>query len=86
MKIVRFYTDLLIAGQTRFNERSSALLQALVARSRREREKTKEIEEKISRCEENIVLLMAKLMDLQTKLEERKARASAGTGQPLEKE
>jgi hypothetical protein len=86
MKVIRFYTDLLTAGQTRFNEHSSALFQALVARSRKERERAKQIEEKISRCEENIVLLMAKLKDLQAKLEEQKARASAGASHPIEKE
>ncbi len=86
MKMIRFYTGLLVAKQTRFNELSSSLLQALVIRSRREREKQKEIEEKISRCEEHLVLLMARLRDLQAKGEQSKHLGSASGGQPAEKE
>jgi len=84
MKMIRFYTQLITPKQTRFNEHSAALLEALIARSRRNREELRAIAERIGRLEENIVLLRAALKDLKAGLETRKDRA-AGAG-PSEKE
>ncbi len=63
------YNDLFLDKQIRFNRQSVDLYQALLLRTRHNKERMKQIQEQISACEESLVVLKAKLEDLRANLE-----------------
>mgnify|MGYP001047574139 FL=1 len=66
------YNDLFLDKQIQFNRRSVDLYQALLLRTKHNKERMKQIQEQISACEESLVVLKAKLEDLRANLEQQK--------------
>jgi len=66
------YNDLFLDKQIRFNRQSVDLYQALLLRTKHNKERMEQIQEQISACEESLVVLKAKLEDLRTNLEQGK--------------
>jgi len=69
------YTRMILDKQNRTNRRFFDLLKVLVLRSRWSREKLKELEERLGKCEESLVVLINKARDLQARLEQGKGSA-----------
>jgi hypothetical protein len=69
------YTRMILDKQNRTNRRFFDLLKVLVLRSRWSREKLKELEERLGKCEESLVVLINKAQDLQAQLEQGKGSA-----------
>jgi len=76
LKIIGFYIDLILDKQTQFNQQSVALYQALLLRLRQNKERIKQIEEKVSDCEENLDIILDKLKDLHLSLEQLKNKTA----------
>jgi hypothetical protein len=68
LKMTGFYVHLLLDDQTRFNQRSAELAQALVARVKRYRERLEMVEGKVGAFEESLVILRGRLDDLRLRL------------------
>jgi regulator of replication initiation timing len=64
------YNDLFLDQQIRFNRHSIDLYQAVLLRTKHNKERMKQIQEQISACEESLVVLKAKLEDLRASLEQ----------------
>lgn len=79
MKMIRFYTQLITLKQTKFNENSAALLEAVLARSRRNKQELEAIEARISRLEETVFLLTFRLRELKENLRSEESRAGVIT-------
>ena len=62
--------------QTQFNRQSFALHQASLLVPRKIKNRMKQIEEKISDCEENLIIIMEKIKDLHLSLEQQKNKAA----------
>lgn len=77
MTMIRFYTQLITPKQTEFNAASASLIEAIIARSRRNRQALQEIEERIGRLEEVLILLVARLRDIQERVEKREEQTVA---------
>jgi len=80
---VNSYADLILDkqtsildNQTEFNRQSIALHQALLISFRKNRERIRQIEEKISDCEENLIIIMNKIKDLHLSQEQLKNKAA----------
>jgi hypothetical protein len=69
------YTKTILDKQNRTNRHFFDLLKVLVLRSRWSREKLKELEERLGKCEESLVVLINKAQDLQARLEQGKGSA-----------
>jgi hypothetical protein len=78
LKMTGFYVHLLLDDQTRFNQRSAALAQALVVRVKRYRDRLELVEDKVGAFEENLVILKGRLDDLRSRL----AEPSSGKDDP----
>jgi hypothetical protein len=70
------YIDPFLDKQIQFNRQSFALHQASILRLRRVKDKMKQIEEKISDCEENLVIIMNKMEDLPLRREQHESKAA----------
>ena len=70
------YVNLILDKKTEFNRQSVALHQALLISFRKNRERIRQIEEKISDCEENLIIIMNKIKDLHLSLEQQKNKAA----------
>ncbi len=66
------YTKMILDKQNRCNRHSFELLKVLVLRSRWSREKLKELEERLGKCEESLVVMINKAQDLQARLDQGK--------------
>jgi hypothetical protein len=64
LKMTGFHVHLLLDKQTQFNRESAALNQALVIRLGHHKERMRQIQEKISACEEGLVVLEKKVEEL----------------------
>ncbi len=69
MSLIRFYTQQITPKQTQFNVNSASLLEAVFAFSKRKEKELHDIEERMSRLEETLVLLLARLKDLKEELD-----------------
>ena len=72
MNWVDLYTKMILDRQNRYNRHSFDLLKVLVLRSRWSREKLKELEDRLGKCEESLVVMINKAEDLQARLEQEK--------------
>jgi len=70
------YANLILDKKTEFNRQSVALHQALLITFRKNRERIRQIEEKISGCEENLIIIMNKIKGLHLSLEQQKNKAA----------
>jgi len=69
LKMTGFHVHLLLDKQTQFNRESAALNQALVIRLGQIKERMRQIQVKISTCEEGLVVLEKKLEELSSSQE-----------------
>ena len=70
------YTNLILDKRTEFNRQSIALHQALLISFRKNRERIRQIEEKISDYEENLIIIMNKIKDLNLSLKQQKNKTA----------
>jgi hypothetical protein len=77
MNWVDLYTKMILDKQNRYNRHSLDLLKVLVLRSRWSRDKLKDLEERLGKCEESLVVMINKAQDLQARLEREKEPADA---------
>jgi hypothetical protein len=75
MNWVDLYTKMILDKQNRYNRHAFDLLKVLVIRSRWSRDKLKELEERLGKCEESLVVMINKAQDLQARLEQEKESA-----------
>lgn len=64
LKVTGVYINLILDKQKKFNQQSIVFYRALLLRLRKNRQKIKHIEQRISECEEDLVILSKKLEDL----------------------
>jgi len=76
IKLIRFYFQLITSRQTQFNENSALLLEAIIIRLKRNRQELQEIQERICRLEETIVLLLARLKGLKEEQHKQESRSA----------
>ncbi len=76
MRIIRFYTELLASKQNRFNDNTTALLEAIYTHSKRQRQELRDVQEKISRLEETVVLFLARLKEIKEEMGRKKSEGS----------
>ncbi len=69
MRAVRFYGEMIVHPASAFHERTALALRALAEQARRDREARRAIEERVSRCEEKLTLILARLEDRRTRPE-----------------
>ncbi len=72
LKVSGVYINLLLDRQKKFNQQSMAFYRAIVLRLRRNRQKIKLVEQMISECEGNLIILSKKLEDLSNEEESSK--------------
>ncbi len=66
MHALRFYSDLIDVPLAAWQRRTAATLRAMAEQARRDHEALKALEERFSRTEEKVVLLLARLEDRDT--------------------
>jgi len=64
LKVTGIYINLILDKQKKINQQSIVFHRAILLRLRRNRQKIKHIEQRISECEGNLVILSKKLEDL----------------------
>ncbi len=64
--------------QSGYNRLTFDLLKVLILRSRRSREKLRDLEDRLGKCEESLAVLIAKAQDLEARREREKAPADTG--------
>jgi hypothetical protein len=63
--------------QSGYNRLAFGLLKVLVLRSRRSREKLRDLEDRLGKCEESLAVLVAKAQDIEARREREKTPADA---------
>ncbi len=66
MHAIRFYSDLIDAPLAAWQRRTASTVRAMAEQARRDHEAVKSLEERFSRTEEKVVLLLASLEDRKT--------------------
>jgi hypothetical protein len=68
IRAISFYIDVILDKQKQFNKDSLALHKASLNRLGRSEELAKQIEKRLSHCEENVVIIINRLEDLQSSI------------------